>query len=151
MDKRVREISRFFVAPPRVFPLSFCAIELQMATLGLNTLKAKRRTANRSKMRASRKPANMDDLSPSPLSVLAMLTVLDWFDGARPPEFDSCLNFAIHIRENPQSENSVAPIGEQRRDVSVHENPPATQAAMTILSLSLLFRRLGLPFLILWV
>ena len=88
-----------------------------MATLGLNTLKAKRRTANRSKMRASRKPANMDDLSPSPLSVLAMLTVLDWFHRAGQLEFDSCQNFAIHIRENPQSENSVAPIGEQRRDV----------------------------------
>ena len=70
------------------------------------------------------------------LSVLAMLTVLDWFHGPRnffhgpsatatasnisspcQPEFDSCQNFAIHIRENPQSENSVAPIGEQRRDV----------------------------------
>ena len=25
MDKRVREISRFFVAPPHVFPLSVCA------------------------------------------------------------------------------------------------------------------------------
>ena len=25
MDKRLREISRFFVAPPRVFPLSVCA------------------------------------------------------------------------------------------------------------------------------
>ena len=25
MDKRLREISRFFVAPPRVFPLSICA------------------------------------------------------------------------------------------------------------------------------
>ena len=24
MDKRLREISRFFVAPPRVFPLSVC-------------------------------------------------------------------------------------------------------------------------------
>ena len=40
-------------------------IELKMATLGLATLKAKRRTANRSKKRARPQPVNMDALSPS--------------------------------------------------------------------------------------
>ena len=106
-----------------------------MANLGLPTLKAKRRTANRSKKRARRQcflrnsvPVNMDahppssPLRPSNVDALGLVS-----STARPPPLvrsprlaclsDSCLNFAIHIRENPQSENSVAPIGEQRRDV----------------------------------
>ena len=37
IDKRVREISRFFVAQPRVFPLSVCACASQRTVLSTNT------------------------------------------------------------------------------------------------------------------
>ena len=37
MDKRVREISLFFVAPPRVFPLSVCAHASPRTVLSTNT------------------------------------------------------------------------------------------------------------------
>ena len=116
-----------FRAPLRLWAVS--TIELKMATLGLATLKAKRRTAIRSKKCARLEPANMDEYSPSALSVLAMLTLLDWFHGPRncfhgpsatataskisspcQPEFDSCLNFSIHIRKNLQWEDIDSPM-----------------------------------------
>merc|ERR1719264_1200263 len=88
-----------------------------------------------------------------------MLTVWDWFRLAvrrspalaqqLPDFFRSIFANISNGRTAFRTRDSV--IVTVSQSVTLHENPPARQAAMTILSLSLLFRRPGLPFLILCV